>query len=225
MVNKLITCAQVFGIGFGFGVIGPCFLTCAPVLLTYVAGTQRNWRSALADVVIFLSGRLSAYCLLGIFAGISGALIRQIGAPFVNAVVNIIGGALSIMLGVAVLFNKPGGAGVCAVSHNKTFNFGGLFFLGFFIGISPCAPLIALLFEITLISKSAVDGLLYALFFGLGTFLSGLLVVGSAAGLFAWLPERFVRSDRSRSVFRIVCAALLFLLGAAIIMHGRASRV
>ena len=217
MFNTLITYAQVFGIGFGFGIIGPCFLTCAPGLITYVAGTKKHWRAALTDVVIFLTGRLSAYCILGILAGISGGLVRQFSGSPVTSIFKIIGGSISIALGIIVLFNKPGAGGICGIAHHKACSFGGLFILGFIIGVSPCAPFLALLFEIALISKNAVDGFLYALFFGLGTFLSGLIVIGSVAGMFVWLPVRFLRSKRSDLILRIVCAVLLILLGIAII--------
>lgn len=220
MTDTLITYVQVFGIGFGFGVIGPCFLTCTPILITYVAGTKRRWAAALADVTIFLVGRLSAYCILGILAGISGSLIRQFSTPPVTAAIKMAGGILSIILGIIVFLNKPGSTGACGIAQHKNYNFGGLLILGFLIGISPCAPLMALLFEITLISKNALDGFMYALFFGLGTFLSGLLVVGSVAGIFSWLPARFVRSERANFAFKIVCAGLLMLLGIAVIMQG-----
>ena len=61
----LITLLQIFGIGLTFGVVGPCFLLCSPVLVTYAAGSGRRWNEVLGDVSIFLLGRLSVYILLG----------------------------------------------------------------------------------------------------------------------------------------------------------------
>ena len=89
--------------------------------------------------------------------------------------------------------------------------------LGFIIGMFPCAPLLALLFEIALMSKTALAGMFYALFFGLGTLISGLIVIGSLAGIFSWLPAKIFKSKRSNFVFRIICALLLMLLGLGLI--------
>ncbi|MCX5666870.1 MAG: sulfite exporter TauE/SafE family protein, partial [Candidatus Omnitrophica bacterium] len=89
---------------------------------------------------------------------------------------------------------------------------------GFLIGISPCAPLLALLFDITLISKGFLDGIFYALFFGLGTFLSGLITVGVVAGLLTRVPAAFVKSKTANVIFKLACAALLIALGLGLIL-------
>ena len=90
--------------------------------------------------------------------------------------------------------------------------------LGFSVGITPCAPLLALLFEITLISKNAMEGMSYGLAFGLGTFLSGFIVVGILTGILASFPAHILKSKAGKLIFRIACALLLISLGASLII-------
>ncbi|MFH1665114.1 MAG: sulfite exporter TauE/SafE family protein [Candidatus Omnitrophota bacterium] len=219
MTDTFITHFQVFFIGFSFGIAGPCFLACTPILAAYIAGSGKKLKEALGDILIFLTGRLLAYLVLGFLAGASGALLKQfIGAP--SAVfLKPAGGVVSILFGALILARgKRPSCGCPRGAYGAIYGFGGLFILGFMIGISPCAPLVALLFEITLISRGAMDGALYALSFGLGTFLSGFIVVGSLAGVITWLPAKVLGGEKAGSIFRAACALLLILFGAALVL-------
>jgi thiol:disulfide interchange protein DsbD len=221
MLNTAITDLQIFGIGFSFGIAGPCFLFCTPVLITYLLGRKERWHEALGDILVFLTGRLSAYVLLGSLAGLSGAVLRRFIGPPAAAFINPAAGAVSIMLGILVLVYKEPVLCACGGSPaRKIYGFGSLFTLGFIIGISPCAPLTALLLQIALMSRSVVDGASYAFFFGLGTFLSGLLVVGALTGVIGGLIRKLVRSGPAAAIFRAACAALLILLGLGLIFRN-----
>jgi sulfite exporter TauE/SafE len=101
--------------------------------------------------------------------------------------------------------------------RNKLSNFSSLFTLDFIIGIFPCAALLALLFEIVLISNTAFERMFYAFLFGLGTLVSGLIVIGGLSGIFTWLPAKILKSKRSNFVFRVICALLLIMLGLGLI--------
>lgn len=219
MLNALLTSLQIFGIGFSFGIAGPCFLNCAPILITYIAGSKKKWTEALNDISIFLGGRLLAYIILGALAGLSGGLLRHFTNSNLILFFKPLAGIISILLGISVLKIKEPFISECKPSHNKIYNLGGLFALGFLIGISPCAPLLALLFEITLISKTAFEGMSYGASFGLGTLFSGFLVVGILTGVLNWLPARFLKSKISNFVFKITCALLLILFGLSLILH------
>lgn len=222
MTNTLITHLQVFLIGFSFGIAGPCFLVCTPIIVTYVAGNKKRFIEALGDIFVFLTGRLAAYLILGCLAGASAALLKGFigsqGASFFRP----IGGAVSVLFGVMMLVKRRMSSCRCpSGSFNKAYSFGGLFILGFMLGITPCGPLVALLSEITLISRNVLDGMSYALSFGLGTFLSGLIVVGCFTGIIAQVPERILRSERANFIFRAVCAVLLMLFGVSLIIMGK----
>lgn len=219
MFNAFITSLQLFGIGFSFGIIGPCFLTCTPILITYIIGSKKRWREALADTLIFLSGRLLAYLILGILAGYSAAVLKDFTTSGLALFFKPLAGTISILFGISVIVHKADSHTCeCGPAHNKAYSTGGLFALGFAIGITPCAPLLALLFEITLISKSALDGLYYGLSFGLGTALSGFIVVGALSGIVTWFPIKMLKSESGNFVFRIICGLLLMLFGLSLIL-------
>ena len=212
MLDTVITFFQIFGIGFSFGIAGPCFVICAPVLITYIAGRKKTWRQALGDTFVFLSGRLTAYLILGYLAGLSGKAIRDFTASGIISLLQPLGGGIIIILGIFVLTGKNRDSRLCRFINTKASNFSSLFLLGFVIGILPCAPLLALLLEISLISKTALEGMIYSLFFGLGTLISGLIVIGGLTGIFSWLPKT-LKSERTALVFRVICGLLLIALG------------
>jgi cytochrome c-type biogenesis protein len=219
MFNTALTYLQIFGIGFSFGIAGPCFLFCTPVLITYLLGRRERWQEALSDILVFLIGRLSAYVLLGALAGVSGAILRRFINPSAAVFISPLSGVVSIILGIFVLVYKEPVTCACASgSVRKVYGYGSLFTLGFILGVSPCAPLTALLLEIALMSKSVVEGAFYAFFFGLGTLLSGVLVVGALAGIIGGLAKKLVKSRTATNAFRIACAGFLILLGAWLIV-------
>lgn len=219
MFSTALTDLQIFGVGFSFGIAGPCFFFCTPVLITYLLGRRERWQEALSDILVFLIGRLSAYVLLGALAGLSGAVLRRFIHPSAAVFISPLSGAVSIILGVFVLIYKEPVTCACGQgTARRIYGYSSLFTLGFILGISPCAPLTALLLEIALMSKSIVEGASYAFFFGLGTLLSGLLVVGALAGIIGGLVKRLVKSKAATAAFRIVCAALLILLGVWLIL-------
>lgn len=218
MFNTALTYLQIFGIGFSFGIAGPCFLFCTPVLITYLLGRRERWQEALSDIAIFLIGRLSAYVLLGALAGASGAILRRFIDPSAAVFISPLSGAVSIILGIFVLVYKEPVTCACASGPGrKIYGYGSLFTLGFILGISPCTPLTALLLEIALMSKSAIEGASYTFFFGLGTLLSGIIVLGALAGIIGGIAKKLVRSRAATTTFRLVCAGLLILLGTWLI--------
>jgi len=217
-MDTLITHLQIFWIGFTFGIAGPCLLVCAPAIITYIVGTKRKLTESFGDIIIFLAGRLVAYVLLGYTAGLSGSLLRAFTDPHIIRFFKPLGGAVCIILGIfVILYKEPD---VCA-PKSAPYRFGasgGVFTLGFLLGIAPCGPLLALLFEIVLISKNGFGGALYALSFGLGTFLSGFIVMGALAGILTWLPAKALKSKASSITFKIICALFLLLLGLSLML-------
>lgn len=218
MLNALITSLQIFGIGFSFGIAGPCFLLCTPILVTYVAGTKKRWVEGLADAAVFSLGRFLAYVILGALAGLSGSLLKQFTGSEIAAYFKPLAGAVSIILGIIILIYRDRQKCLHPPFYNKVYNIGGLFAFGFMVGVSPCAPLLGLLLQITLMSKNAFEGASYAAFFGLGTFVSGLIAVGALSGVLAEFFKKVIKSDRANLIFRIICASLLVLLGLGLIL-------
>lgn len=220
MTDNLITHLQIFGIGFSFAAAGPCLLVCTPILITYIVGRQDRWQKALADIAIFLFGRLFAYVALGAIAGLSGFYLRRFIQADLVRYFNLASGLISILLGIFVFFQKKAPACASKISHNKIHDFGSILVLGLMIGISPCAPLTALLFEIALISNSTIEGASYAFSFGLGTFLAGFVVIAGLAGLLRGFARKMIHSETANNIFRISCAILLVLLGLGLMRGG-----
>ena len=108
MIDTIITYVQVFAIGFGFGIIGPCFLVCTPILITYITGTRKEPAATVNDVAIFLSGRLSAYVLLGFLTGLSTELLTRFLNSSITAFFRPAGGIISVLMGLMILVYKDG---------------------------------------------------------------------------------------------------------------------
>lgn len=217
-----IALLQIFAVGFSMGLIGPCLFYCLPVALAFTplhprgvtgftVGAEKEYKKSLSNILIFFSGRLAAYVLLGFLAGLSGLVLRRFIESRFNVYLGPLAGIISIILGVYILLAKeneescrrPGGI----------YSSFGMFGLGFIIGLSPCAPLVTLLFEIILISKTGLEGALYGLFFGMGTFLSGFIVAAGLSRLLNIIPQRFLKSEKSRLVFKAICSLILVLFG------------
>ena len=226
MLNSIITHLQIFGIGFSFGIAGPCFLFCAPVLITYLLGRRQRLFKMLGSVLVFCIGRLAAYLLLGALAGLSGSMVRRFIEPGVVAyIANPLAGVISITLGLFIIINKNSSDRACGSKAAKTCNSGGLLALGFVMGISPCGPLTMLLAEIALISKSALEGMSYAFSFGMGTLLSGIITVGAVMGIAGGVVEKFLRSEKAAKTFSILCASLLILLGLYLVLTSTVVKI
>jgi len=191
---------------------GPCIFACVPVIVTYITGRNLPFKKALSDILFFLSGRLTATLVYGLFAGISGQLIRNFQGSGFLRVLRPFSGGLIILMGIFILAGKTDIPAFCRLSAEK-FSRAGVFLIGFIIGISPCPPFLALFFEIALMSGHALDGVFYALFFGLGLFVSGFFVIAGLSGLITGTAMKVVKSPKSKLFFRIFCAILLFAFG------------
>ena len=213
MTAKFLTCIQIFGLGLSFGMSGPCFFSCAPILVVYLAAKQLKLRETLGNIFVFSAGRLLAYIILGFLTGLSASVLRYFSGAKAILFFKPLAALLIILMGILVLLGNRSNSGLCRLIQNKVSGLAGIFLLGFIIGVSPCAPLLALLFEIGLISGTVWQAAGYALCFGLGTLISGLIVIGGLAGIFSWLPLKLLNSRKANLAFRIICALILIFLG------------
>lgn len=217
MQNNLITYLQLFFIGMTFSLSGPCLFSCLPIIITYISGSRKNWKQSFKDISIFVIGRFIAYLLLGLLAGASVSVLNKFVSLKVSMYFRPIAGIISIILGVFVLLSAKKNHKFCFFIEKKNLGIANLFLFGLIIGISPCIPLLALLSEITLISRSPLDGLFYTFFFGLGTSIGTFVIMGISCGIFNWVPQRIFKSEAIVLAFRFFCAILLILFGIFII--------
>lgn len=206
----LIPGLQVFSIGFILGLTGPCLLYCLPVILALSAGVKENYKKILLGIVTFLSGRLLAYIVLGNLAGVSGFILRRFTDSRFSFYLKPIAGVISIAFGVWIFFRQKNQN---ACQSHKILTSSGFFIFGFVVGISPCPPLMGLLLEIALISKVPLQGAIYGLIFGLGTFLSGFILAAGLSGVLNRLPKN--------RIFKGIYALVLILFGIIFILNTK----
>ncbi len=80
---------------------GPCLLVCGPVLIPYLASTQKTWKEGFAAALIFLAAKFLVYVLLGTIFGYLGALLLNISRPICMALTLFI-----FFLGIFIILDK-----------------------------------------------------------------------------------------------------------------------
>ncbi|KIL99437.1 hypothetical protein CCC_04208 [Paramagnetospirillum magnetotacticum MS-1] len=152
--------AMAMGLVFG---MGPCLLSClpylGPVFLGSDEGVARSWR-----IMLPLSlGRLGSYGGLGIASGLVGHLAEDmIGIAAIRFLV----GSAALLMGVALLAGERKGHRLCSLAAETT-RPAGLVLMGLGLGMTPCAPLGAVLVSAAASSDPVWGGVL-GLCFGLG---------------------------------------------------------
>lgn len=185
--------ALTLGVIYGFG---PCTISCAPIVIPLIMSSSKNGKQGLFQAFIFGLGRIVSYCVLGFLTGYLGYLLKNFISPQLIGIFMIIVGILTF------LRKYPKACSfACKIKGNYT-----SFVSGIIIGISPCVPLISAL-SLAIASKSAINGLLIGLIFGIGTLLSPMLILGFFAG---WWSKR---SEKFHDVNLIVCSLFLIILG------------
>lgn len=203
---------------------GPCLLFCSPVILPYIAATRKGWREGLGAVLIFLLARLVAYVLLGLLAGLLGGLLTKLLHRF-GYLVFLFGGLFISLVGLLIIFGKepfhhprlPGCSGqVCQILRRQVVDsrIKGPAILGLTIGVLPCLPLLGVLAYITLKAQNLWQGAFYGLAFGMGKFISPLILLGILAST---LPAGLIKSHRIYGFFSRICGFILFLIGVNLI--------
>jgi cytochrome c-type biogenesis protein len=208
-----------FAEGLLYGLVF-CTSSCLPYVASYIAGIGAGFRKGVAVTVIFNSGRITAYALIGAAIGIFKVFVSdrflasfQIYSSFAFALVTI---AIGTIILLRIKANDKG----CNVKNNQNvglikpgrrFDFGA-FSLGFSRGLILCPPLFALLaYAVTF--ATPVDSFLLAVFFGLGTALSPMIVLGGATG---WLLKK---APLFRKWISLAGAIILVVLGVGTLIN------
>ena len=189
---------------------GPCFLTCAPLVLPLIAGTTRGRRAGLEAVLVFGSARVAIYTLLAGLAGYLGAdLFRLFYSQTWALALRLAAGLFIILIGGLMLAGRQFTNPLCVFLQKQTLKhkYKSLIVLGLIVALAPCLPLIAVLTEIMFAAEKLYQGWLYGLSFGLGTLISPLLVLG------ALMPDLAVKFPR----LNVFCGLLLIAAGLFIL--------
>ncbi len=216
-MNKIIISLFLTGLLFGSG---PCIASCGPFLITYIAGTKKTISKGVMVYILFSVARISVYVALSlaIFFLSRFAIERLLGGLY--KYVLILGGGFIIIIGLFMVFGKK-----------LEFNFWqslyknllerdkkSIFTVGLIIGLLPCAPLLSILSYVGLISRTWLSSLLYSLSFGIGTFVSPLIMLTILAGI---IPRIFLEKKAIySSIFSLICGLTIIFLGIQLILRA-----
>ncbi len=207
------------GLLYGLAV---CTASCLPYVTGYIAGVNAGFKKGVTLTLLFSSGRIVAYALVGALVGLFSGLFAVIVAknaisPF-QTYSSIAFGAVTILIGAYILL-KIRSPSQCQMQNTKVPTFGrgrfgvdfGAFSLGLSRGLIVCPPLIVLLLYSVPFSSMAGTVAL-AVLFGLGTTISPILLLGGVTG---WLLNK---APLLRRWISIAGAAVLVVLGAVTIV-------
>ena len=182
---------NLFLTGILFGA-GPCMLTCGPVLIAYVVGTKKRIIDSILTYSMFSWARIFVYLVLSFLVFFFGNVVMEKMLRQNSRYVLFAGGAFIIIVGVAIILQK---------SFFKRFKSNSIM-LGVIVGALPCVPLLAILSYIGLVSKTWLQSLIYGVSFGIGTFLSPLVIVAFFAGAI----NKFL--EKKKALYNRICSVI-----------------
>lgn len=201
--------------GFLFG-SGPCLASCGPLLISFIAGTNKNIPQAILFYSLFSLSRVAVYLVLGVLIYFLGNIAQEY---LFSGYVSLVGGFFIALCGLFIILGKkirlPG------VLFNKLFSSDQLknpIIFGLIYGLIPCIPFLSVLSYSALVSKNWPEALVYAFCFGLGTYLSPLLAVsvfsGALSGLFNGGREKYLK------ILSVICGLIIIFLGLQLVKRG-----
>ncbi len=191
---------QPFLLGISVGIF--CFTYCVPFIAPYLVSEQRKLKRNFKIILEFILGRLIGYILFG---AVFGYLGEKIASQTINLILIIALMVLSVILIFYALgFLKSKGI-FCSAKYSK-FRTKAPILMGFLMGINICPPfLMSLAYVFTL--HSAVKGIVYFLFFFLGTTIYFLPI--TLLGFLGKMKE-----------FRLVARISGVIVGLAFLIYG-----
>jgi uncharacterized protein len=175
-------------IPFGFGLVSSlhCSQMCGPIVLSYSLGG----RGGAVSHVLYNTGRICTYALLGAAAGAAGNAVGLLGSlAGLERTAALVAGTLLILTGILMsgVLPKSGLVRIEKLGLPRLFSRtigrlltsplpGTRFALGLVLGFLPCGLLYAAVLQ-SVAAGSALDGALSMAAFGLGTSLS-LFAIG-----------------------------------------------
>jgi len=199
----------VSGILFGSG---PCLASCGPLLLSYIGATGKGIFQGLRDYTLFSLARIAAYLVLGLLVFFCGRFILERSLGDYAKYVFLIGGSFIILVGTSACLGYKWHLALCKVGGKSSF------VLGLIIGFIPCAPLLALLTYVGLVSKTWIQALIYCACFGLGTFVSPLILLSIGSSI---VPKMLSQKKAIYAkIFGLACGLIIIVFGIQLLRKG-----
>ena len=197
---------------------GPCLSFCAPILVPYIAGTQKGWLFGLKASLAFSLARIIPYAVLSSISVILGQfLIASFYQTGKGPLIYLVVGGCIALLGLIVLLGKSPHLKFCAPLQKLSSEGGikGMILLGIVVGFAPCLPLLGVLGYIAFHGQNLMHGLLLGLTFGLGTLISPLILIGPVA---SEIPQLLFKKPLVYKIFSRICGLVLLYLGIAMLV-------
>jgi cytochrome c-type biogenesis protein len=199
--------------GFLYGIVF-CTSSCLPYVASYIAGIGGGFRKGLTVTLIFNTGRIVAYAIIGAAIGFFKIIVSDPALSFFQKYSSFAFGIISIVVGASIIWKSEkshhncdtkGCTSVDLKKTNRRFDLGA-FTLGLSRGLLLCTPLMLLL-GYSVPFAAPIDSFILAVLFGLGTALSPLLLIGGATG---WLLNQ---APLFRKWISRIGGCILILLG------------
>jgi sulfite exporter TauE/SafE len=210
---------NLFLSGLLFG-SGPCIASCGPILISYIAGTKKGISNSLLVYLLFSLARVFVYLSFSLLIYFVGVFFTERFLGNISKYTIVFGGLFIIAIGLLMILGKRPEFKSCRVLEKKFLEEDKktIITLGLVVGLIPCAPLLAVLSYIGLVSKTWMNSLLYSLSFGLGTLVSPLILLALLAGLIPrWLKDK---NSVYNHLFNFVCGLIIVILGARLLIRA-----
>jgi cytochrome c-type biogenesis protein len=213
--------AFIFGLSYGLVF---CTSTCLPYIASYIAGIGAGFRKGVTVTVIFNSGRVIAYALIGAAIGAFKLLLSDETLAAFQTYSSFAFAAVTVAIGASLLIKSRHPAAPCkdcSVKQqdnslgrmNEKFDFRA-FSLGLSRGLVICPPLLLLLVTYAAAGGAPLDSVIIALLFGIGTTLSPILLLGGVTG---WL---LAKAPLFRKWIAIAGGLLLIIFGISTLVSA-----
>jgi thiol:disulfide interchange protein DsbD len=200
--------------------VGPCLLSCGPLLISYIAGTQKDTLGGLRVYFIFSATRMFVYAVFGVLAGLFGEMVLQgILGSYALKIAFFVFGIVLLLLGVFIALDRFSlSQKYCGLIHKHLVSRDtkNVVIFGLIVSFAPCLPLLGVLGYIALISDTWPKGVIYMSSFGLGTVLSPMLILSMWAG---WLSNIIKSRKWVLRIVNIICGIILVYLGITLILN------
>jgi cytochrome c-type biogenesis protein len=215
--GALIAALGCFFWGMVSVVLSPCHIASIPLIVSYVAGQEKNLhtRSATFYAAAFTSGLFITIAIVGIICSILGRMLGDIG-PWWTIVV----GVILIWVALDML-----GVQACSISGSlmarlQIRGVGGAFILGLAYGVlsgSCTFGFIAPILAIITIQQKVATGILFIVLFGIGHCIP-IAIAGSSAALVRRVLESS-RLQKGGLWFRRISGVAVASLGGYFIIQ------
>ena len=187
--------------------ISPCMLPMLPLYISYFAAGEEKKSKVFARAAAFVGGFTLVFCLLGLFAGTLGALLRRY-----QVVVDIVCGLVVILFGLSYLevirlpFFKGMQSGHKISGILSAFLFGVIYS----VSLTPCVG--AFLGSALMLASASATAwrgvlLLFCYSLGMGSlFLLSAVLIDRLKGTFRFIKEHY-------RVINLVCGIFLIVVG------------